>query len=514
MRKLSPWVSKLIPFIAGLVCVAATAAILLALQSWLPIAVVALLFLLPVIVIATWGGLQPALATSLVAFLAFTYFFTDPQHTLLVQNPEELLALLVFLFVTVVISRLVSTANEHAAQARDRELESTTLYNLSKTLGAQVDLDEALSSVTRQVAEVFQLSGCEILLTAADGSQQSRARFPRTDDAPAAQQAGTLTEPLADQVVDLSLTASGAPIGVLRLITRQPAATITPSMSRMLTTFATQLGLVIERAQLASAAERARVLEETDQFKSALLSSVSHDLRTPLAGIKAAATVLLNEELHMDGEARRDMLITINEEADRLNRLVGDLLDMSRIEGGALRLRPDWCDLDELIRGVVDRLAPRLTGLTVRLNWPDDLPLVRADYVQIDRVVTNLLENAMRYAPPGSAIDISVENREDGITFSIDNEGPAIPGELLPHLFGKFQRLMPGSPADVSTGLGLSICKGIVEAHGGRIWAESPLWDNQGARFAFTLPNLRLPARLAEEPSPEIRPNNGQDQTS
>jgi len=266
---------------------------------------------------------------------------------------------------------------------------------------------------------------------------------------------------------------------------------IEPTTMRLLTTFAAQVGSFVERVRLARVANRARLLEESDQLKSALLSSVSHDLRTPLSAIKASATVLLQEDVALDAAARYDLLSAINEETDRLNRLVGDLLDMSRIEAGALRLRYDWCDLDELIRAVVRRLAPRMAAFQVQLSWPADLLLVYADYVQIDRVVTNLLENAIRFAPPGSTIQVAAHAEPSAVTIAVTNQGPAIPERVHLHLFDKFYRISEDRAPGMGTGLGLSICKGIVEAHGGRIWVESPTEGNAGARFVFTLP---LPA--------------------
>jgi two-component system sensor histidine kinase KdpD len=269
---------------------------------------------------------------------------------------------------------------------------------------------------------------------------------------------------------------------------------------RLLTTFAAQFGLFIERARLAQEAERASLLEASDQLKSALLSSVSHDLRTPLSAIKASATVLLQQDVALDADARYDLLSAINEETDRLNRLVGDLLDMSRIEAGALQLKLDWCDLDELIRAVAHRLAARMTAFHVRLDWPADLPLIYADYVQIDRVITNLLENAIRFAPPDSAIEIAARVQAQTITVAVTNQGPAIPERVRPHLFDKFYRVSEDRLPDMGTGLGLSICQGIVEAHGGRIWLESPVTGETGARFVFTLP---LPTNLPVRTLPD-----------
>jgi two-component system sensor histidine kinase KdpD len=469
---------RLTDFLFTLAAVAVTTAALTLLRARLSTQVIALLYLLPVMLSAVRWGLLPALVASLAAFFAFNYFFLVPTHTLTVRDPEELLALVVFLIVAVLISQSVGAANLHAAQARAREVEATTLYNLSRALSAQAGLDETLSSVTRLVTEAFDLAGCEILLAADDESHPSPAYYAATGD----------RQIEHGPVVEIPLTAQQGTVGALRLVTRQPESLVEPATTQLLTSFAAQLGLFVERARLAREADRARLLEESDRLKSALLSSVSHDLRTPLSAIKASATVLLQEDVALDAAARYDLLSAINEETDRLNRLVGDLLDMSRIEAGALQLRRDWCDLDELIRAVAHRLSPRTTAFQVQLDFTPDLLLVYADYVQIDRVVTNLLENAIRFAPPGSAIHVTARAEAEAMTVAVTNQGPAIPERMRPHLFDKFYRISEDRAPDMGTGLGLSICKGIVEAHGGRIWAQSPVAENAGARFIFTLP--------------------------
>jgi two-component system sensor histidine kinase KdpD len=230
---------------------------------------------------------------------------------------------------------------------------------------------------------------------------------------------------------------------------------------------------------------------------------VSHDLRTPLAAIKASATVLLQEDVVLDAATREDLLSAINEETDRLNRLVGDLLDQSRIEAGALQLKRDWCDMDELIRAGVRRLASHLGVFRVLLHLAPDLPLIMADYVQVDRVISNLLDNAVRFAPPGSSIDITAGAGNGNMTVAVTNQGPAIPSRLHPYLFDKFYRISENRSPDMGTGLGLSICKGIVEAHGGRIWVESPVMADSGTRFAFTLPLTETAGRIEERKNEE-----------
>jgi len=479
MKNALPFASKsrVTDFLSALAAVAIATVILVWFRSRFTIEVIALLYLVPVMLSATRWGLLPALAASLAAFLAFNYFFLTPKHTFTVSDPRELLALVIFLVVAISISQAVGAANLHAAQARARELEATTLYNLTKSLSVQSSLDETLASIARQVTEAFDLAGCEMLLIGSDGNLQSHARYGLEDQSS-----------FGGERVDVQLSANQAMVGALRLTTRRADANIEPTTLRLLTTFAAQLGLFIERARLAQEAERARVLEASDQLKSALLSSVSHDLRTPLSAIKASATVLLQQDVSLDAAARYDLLSAINEETDRLNHLVGDLLDMSRIEAGTLRLKLDWCDMDELIRAVVRRLSPRMTAFRIKLDWPPDLPLIYADYVQIDRVITNLLENALRFAPPDSAIEIAARAEAKEMMVAVTNQGPAIPERVRPNLFDKFYRISEDRAPGMGTGLGLSICKGIVEAHGGRIWVESPVERNTGARFAFTLP--------------------------
>lgn len=495
--KRSRFAQSTMAYLESIASVVLTTFILMGLETWLSTPVIALLFLLPVILSATRRGLRTALFTSTLAFFAFNYFFIDPRRTLIVQRADEFVALLVFLGVAILISRLVTVANEHAKQAHAREVESTTLYNLSKMLSAEAGLDEIMSSTARHVTQVFDLAGCEIFLSGAD----EELKFHIRHWAPGATVDSVSSVPDSDmREIDVPLTVNQSPVGTLRLVMRQPGQELAPETRRLLTTFAAQLGVVVERARLAREATRARLLEESDRLKSALLSSVSHDLRTPLAAIKVSATTLLQQDVQMDSEVRRDLLSTINEEADRLNRLVGDLLDMSRIEAGALRLKLDWCDLDELIRAVVRRLARETTQ--IQLDWPTDLPLIYADYVQLDRVMTNLLDNALRFAPPDTTIEVVVAIDESHVTVSVANEGSAIPEPIQPQLFDKFYRISDNYAPSKGTGLGLSICKGIVEAHEGQIWIESPITaDGTGAQFVFRLPYSTdmCPLALANE---------------
>jgi two-component system sensor histidine kinase KdpD len=263
------------------------------------------------------------------------------------------------------------------------------------------------------------------------------------------------------------------------------------SQARILQTFASQGALAIERALLVESETRAKVLEESDRLKTALLSSVSHELRSPLATIKAAITSLMNDQVSWQAGARKDLLVAVDEETDLLNRLVGNLLDMSRIETGALRPDRQWNILSEIVDGVVGRMHRTLKDHRLNIEIPEDIPLVPVDYIQMEQVFANLLSNSAKYAPKGTTIELVAELAgprrdlpEGELLVRVKNEGPQIPLGNLERIFDKFSRLVESEKVS-GTGLGLSICKGIVEAHGGRIWAENL---ERGIAFNFTLP--------------------------
>jgi two-component system sensor histidine kinase KdpD len=266
---------------------------------------------------------------------------------------------------------------------------------------------------------------------------------------------------------------------------------LTPSEQERLQAIAAQVVLVLERARLVEEASQARAQAEAERIKAALLSSVSHDLRTPLAVIKGAVTNLLDDTVAWDASAQRELLRAVNDETDRLNRLVGNLLDMSRIESGALQPTRSWQDIRGLVTEVLERMRLRLEDHPVAVDLPADLPPVQVSYTQIDQVLTNLLENVVKYTPNGTPIAIQVRAERAFVQLTVRDHGPGIPAGMSSRIFEKFVRLAdPERHAD-GTGLGLAICKGIVEAHGGRIWAENS--PDGGARFSFTLPLPKTP---------------------
>lgn len=292
-------------------------------------------------------------------------------------------------------------------------------------------------------------------------------------------------------------------IGILRLqvlddprwVIRQGVLEEQPDVSNASTTFfwtfLDQATSLIEQVRLRRENMRIELLQRTDALRAALLSSVSHDLRTPLTAIKAAASSMLQEDVQWDEEARRGFASLIEREADRLNRLVGNLLDLSRIEEGALKLDRDWYQLAELIHEVLDRLQPILRGRVIEVTVPETLPLVYVDYLALDQVLTNLLENAIRYTPSQSPIEVSAQWERAQISIYVADRGPGIAPDEQERIFDKFYRVLHqpnSSPGGFpsGSGLGLAVCRGLIEAHGGRIWAEAR--QEGGTIFCVVLP--------------------------
>ncbi len=298
----------------------------------------------------------------------------------------------------------------------------------------------------------------------------------------------------------IPIEAARGALGTICIWRAAPA--ITSGEKRLFQTFASQGALALERARLAQAESRARVLEESDHLKSILLSSVSHELRTPLSTIKAAASSLRSNEIDWDSPVRPELIAAIDDEADHLNMLVGNLLDMSRIESGALKPKREWNILAEIVGSVLARMKHLMVGHRLEVDVPESLPLVPVDYVQMEQVFTNLLSNSVKYAPEKTLIRLRAFVENDSIHVVVDNQGPQIPQEHLERIFDKFFRITAADRV-TGTGLGLSICKGIIEAHDGRLWAEN-IPDGLAFNFIFPLnwdglPPPKLPMDMENE---------------
>jgi two-component system sensor histidine kinase KdpD len=463
---------KALSYLYSIAIVAVATGLLLLFRDTLNPSIVALLYLLPVLICTTRWGLGPGILAGFLTFLSYNFFFITPYYTLRVHQSQDIIALIIFFIVAVVASQLVGRAKTSLEAALAREQESTRLYEFSVGLSGSNHIDEIAEIIAGKTQQTFEATAVQVRIEKIYAEESGSIMVGEP-------QAIAQTKPVA--VVRLE-TARGV-LGEIRLWREAPV--LLPAEVRLLQTFAAQGALALERAALAHAETRAQVSEESDRLKSALLSSVSHEFRTPLVTIKAAITSLLSEQVAWDSAARQDLLTAVDEEADHLNHLVSNLLNMSRIESGGLKPDRRWNVLGEIVDVVIKRMYRPLASYHLRVEIPDDLPLVPVDYMQIEQVFTNLISNSTKYAPPESEILIQARATDaEWILVQLTNQSPFVAPKHLERIFDKFYRVTNADKV-TGTGLGLSISKGIVEAHGGRMWAEN---RPEGFTFNFTLP--------------------------
>jgi two-component system sensor histidine kinase KdpD len=472
---------RLLPALLAVLGTGLVSLTLLGLRERFDLAILVLAFMLPVGLSAFLWGFGPGLAAALTSFVLLNYYFIPPYGSLMIHQPQHFLVLVSFLFLAVSISQLVGRMRDGLETARRRENETKRLYELSLDLSGSLSEHSILNTLARHIYETFQADRVEVLLNA--GNSPELASWP--------EEAGLDSPP----VVLVSVQGSQGLLGELRLWRTE--ASLSPAESRLLQLFASQGGLALERTRLAFEATRSHILEESDQMKSALLSSVSHELRTPLATIKASVTSLRDESFTWDAATRSDLLAVIEEETDLLNHLVGNLLNMSRIQAGALQLECEWNDLHEVIDPALQRFRSVSISHTFEVEIPDDLPLIYMDYTLMEQVINNLFSNSLKYSPPDSTIRIRAFQVGNNLQVKVINQGPPVSEPNLERIFEKFHRVTAADKI-TGTGLGLSICKGIIEAHQGHIWAENL---PEGFTILFTLP-IQVEGAYRELPSP------------
>lgn len=466
-----------------------------------------MVYLLGIVVIATRGGRGPSILASILSVAALNFCFVEPRFTLLVSDPQFLITFGVMLVVALIISTLTVRVRQQAEAARQRERRTAALYALTREFASKRGLQNLPRAAVRHIGEVFESQAVVLLpdvsgrvflqtgdqeLFGLEASEQGVAQWVYDHN----QMAGLGTDTLpGSKALYLPLIASQKTVGVLGVRPAQPQRMLDPEQLHLLETFASQTALAIERALLAEEAQQARVQIETERLRNSLLSSVSHDLRTPLATITGATSSLLEDEAAINASTRRDLIQAVYEEANRLNRLVSNLLDMTRLESGAVQVTKEWQPLEEVVGAALTRLDRRLREHLVITCLPPDLPLVPIDGVMVEQVFINLLENVVKYTPPGSPIDISAQWDGEYVLVEVADRGPGLhPGDEQ-HIFDKFYRVR--QVMNDGVGLGLAICRGIIEAHGGRIWAENR--PGGGAVFAFTLPLNGKPPTVEAE---------------
>jgi two-component system sensor histidine kinase KdpD len=475
-------------------------------------------YFVAIVLVGSLIGTWPALVTSVVAFLVYDLLFTEPRLTLAVDDPREWLDLVVFLVLAVVVGRLSALGSERAAEATRRAAESTDLFAISRLLATAPDVDAAAGDVARRLLETGSFdrvwvvrdrpTGPRILADTGAGAAvpasaivTSLVRMPGDTPAhwvrshePTARDAGGRRS--GTPIVRVRLEADGVGIGALKATLRSGLSEPDRTSTRLLALAADQLALAIRRDDLRREATEVEIARRADALKSALLDAVSHDLRTPLASIRAAAGSLVDPEVAVDEATARATAARIDSEADRLDRLVREVLDLSRIEAGALRLDPEHLDLGDAVEAVVQRLRDALGDRPIEIMIPTALPPIRADAVLLDGLLTNLVENVARHAPSPAPLQISAEPAAPGrIAVHVDDGGPGLSDTTRGRLFEKFQRLPSRTTGSrPGLGLGLAIVRGMTEAMGGSVVAgQSPLG---GLRVSVELPAATSP----EEP--------------
>jgi two-component system, OmpR family, sensor histidine kinase KdpD len=491
---------------AALVLLAIPVAI--GLHDLLGVTNVALVFLTAILIGAVLHGLGPSILACVLATLSYNFFFLPPLYTFTISDPENVVALFFFTVVAVVASNLAARVRGQALSARLRARQTDDLYQFSRKLAAAVTLDDVLWATAHQIAMMLKVR--VVLLLPENASIAVRAGFPPEDmldeaDLAAAKWSweknriagrGSDTLPGGKWLFQPLRTGRG-PLGVVGIIRDDPGPLLTPDQQRLLDALADQAALAIERVNLARDLHQARLEVETDRLRAALLTSISHDLRTPLASILGSATSLRSQDAILDAATKEALLGTIIEESDRLNRFIGNLLDMTKLESGALKPRSGLNELSEVIGSALQRASKILAGHRIKVDLPPDLPMLALDMVLFEQVLFNLLDNAAKHAPIGSQITVDAGRHGDSVVLRILDEGEGIPPGDVDRIFEKFYRAGGADRRRAGTGLGLAICRGFVEAMDGTITATNRQ-DRRGAMFVITLP-IPVNALLPEE---------------
>ncbi|MFQ3789462.1 ATP-binding protein [Halomonas sp. A29] len=463
----------------------------LSVQGWLSLADLSLLFLGAVMVSAALAGTGAAMLSALLGFLAFNFFFTEPRHTLAMVEREQLLSVIFFLLVAVTVGQLAGRARSRLLALRDSRDQTHRLLEYVQLLSVATDSDSVRRVGLKTLEQWLRVPVAFLERKAgADGVQISQAeplstRLPDTALFAAAwswqhaKPSGQGTDTLSGQGWRLlPLKEQGHVLGVIALDLEQRNVLLTPEEEALLGTLLSQLAMALERTRLVADLGAARLSEENERLRSALLASVSHDLRTPLASIIGSASTLRELEAQLTDTDRHELLDGILGESERLNRYIQNLLDMTRLGHGTLKIERDWVALDDLVASAVKRLGPQLEGHDLICNWPQELPLLYVHPALIEQALVNILDNAARFSPTQGQLSIAAGVEKDWLWLRIIDQGPGIPAEQRERVFDMFFTGGEGDRGRHGSGLGLAICRGMIGAHGGQIRAlASPTGD-------------------------------------
>jgi len=471
-----------------------------------------MVYFLGVAFVAARYGLGAGILASVLSVLAFDFFLVSPSYTLAVSDTQYFITFAVMLVISVLISTLADRIRRQANSSRQRERRTEALYRLSRRLAETAGTHQLVAAAEMELAQSY---ASEVAIFLPDGSGRLKATFGGPASFTAnerelavaqwtfehGQLAGTGTDTLPDaHALYVPLASPKGAVGVLALRPLELGRFNPPDQRQLLETLASQIALAIERDSLAEQARRVLVQAETERLRNSLLSSVSHDLRTPLAVIAGASSSLLEEGQTLAGSTRRELLQTIVDESNRLALLVDNLLHITRIESGAVAVNKQWYPLEEVVGSALERTKKSLAGRPINASLPDDLPLVKMDGVLIEQVLINLLENAAKYTPPGTAVDVAARMDGPNLVVEVADRGPGLDEAERHRVFDKFYRGSTAGAGQRGAGLGLAICHAVVEAHGGRIWEENR--PDGGARFIFSIPQEERPPEVESEFNP------------
>jgi len=500
----------------------AAASVAIALLASLGVTHAAPVYLLAVVVVGMRWGTIPAVATSVAAFLAYDFFFVQPLYTLTINSPDEWLNLLLLLAVAVAIGRLVAIQAARAQEVTQRAREAQALFGISRALAETRTVEEAAPIVLERLAAATAMDRIWFGLGATPAEERTIADTAPGESLPVPAWQVVLQRPPGDEparwvrmhvataavrrqkdratVHRVRVEASGEALGSVWALRAREERQPDRAETRILSAAADQLGQAVVRDQVGLERTNAEIARSSEALKTALLDSVSHDLRTPLATIRAAAGSMLDDSVTWTPQDQREAFQAIDTEAERMGRLIRNLLDLSRIEGGALKPELEPCDLDDLLAQVVKR-AGAATTKHVLVELPDSLPPVLADQLYLSQVLANLLENAIRHG--GDTIRVRASRRPDGLVeTSVEDDGPGVPKAALPHLFEKFyQAGPPGEGRRRGMGIGMTVVEGLTRAMGGEV--EAGRSELGGLRVDVRLRPAYVPDESAEPAGPD-----------
>jgi len=504
-------------YITAVACVAGAVATGALLRSWFSLPDLSMLFLTAVLLCALTRGVAPAITAAVLSFLAYNFFFVPPAYSFSIAEPQEFFALIIFLIVAVFTGGLAGRVREQAEAIRRRSISTQRLYEFSRKLAAAGSIDDLLYLIASKLAAA--IDGAALVLMPEAGELAIKSSWPPEDQLGAAEwaaarwsadhreAAGQQTTTLPNALYQFRPLATSLGVhGAVGLAPQSGMGRLPAEDQRVLEAMLDQAALAIERAQLARETARAHALVESERLRSALLSSISHDLRTPLSAIVGSVTSLRTLGPKMSKADQDDLLAAIEEEAGRLSRFVANLLDMTRLEAGALDLTRDWMDIGDALRAAAERARRSFLRRDVELRLASDLPPVRGDTKLLEQVVFNLLDNADKYADQGTPTTVTAQRDGADVVLAVVDQGAGIPVQDLERVFEKFYRVAKGDGRAPGTGLGLSIGRGIIEAMGGRIFAQSPVHEGRGTAIIIRLPgeaDAAVTSAASDEPPHE-----------